>query len=514
MDTSDNTDPNAGYKTPDTEDPEPTPPPDDYSDPPVGGLLPPDSPTGRSVGYYFDRAGNRQQVTDTANPTINYVQNNINEYKTASGSIITNGSEHEINSFQGLYDTQLVTYQYLNDEHLINVWDSGGSRYFYYDALGRCVKRSPTMANNGNTTYYIYDGEKPILEYSSTGIVGRNVYGKGIDEILMRTDPGVNGGYPFYYAQDHEGSVTHLLDGRSSPASQTGNVIEQYHYDAFGLPTFYNANTNQINSTAYNNRFLFTGREYAATYRGIYVPEFRFYEYRARAYHPDLGRFMSEDSKLFDAGDYNLFRYCHNDPIDFTDAMGLQDDQPYPKGPNHDSPLIELSKRQLSFDRGFAAVFTQLAAREGLTMGQEQKTNSKPEAQSLEARAVQMLGEETRSKKTQAGAVIDGSPYRVGPVDEKVVRRDPRHPTLGNIPEGREAFRFVQANQNDRWFIVHYHHQVGREGLPTDEWDRKMSKDAPMYFTNKEWAKRGDYQIIRYGAKPEWHHDSSIIPDN
>jgi hypothetical protein len=31
---------------------------------------------------------------------------------------------------------------------------------------------------------------------------------------------------------------------------------------------------------------------------------------------------MSEDPKLFDAGDYNLFRYCHNDPIDLTDPMG------------------------------------------------------------------------------------------------------------------------------------------------------------------------------------------------
>jgi hypothetical protein len=33
---------------------------------------------------------------------------------------------------------------------------------------------------------------------------------------------------------------------------------------------------------------------------------------------------MSEDPKLFDAGDYNLFRYCHNDPIDFTDPLGLE----------------------------------------------------------------------------------------------------------------------------------------------------------------------------------------------
>jgi hypothetical protein len=27
---------------------------------------------------------------------------------------------------------------------------------------------------------------------------------------------------------------------------------------------------------------------------------------------------------LFDAGDYNLFRYCHNDPIDNVDPMGLE----------------------------------------------------------------------------------------------------------------------------------------------------------------------------------------------
>jgi len=34
---------------------------------------------------------------------------------------------------------------------------------------------------------------------------------------------------------------------------------------------------------------------------------------------------MSEDPKLFDAGDYNLFRYCHNDPIDYADGMGTTD---------------------------------------------------------------------------------------------------------------------------------------------------------------------------------------------
>src|SRR5215216_4566087 len=88
-------------------------------------------------------------------------------------------------------------------------------------------------------------------------------------------------------------------------------------------PTIYTGTWGTISSTMYDNRFLFTGREYAATYRATTNAAFNFYEYRARAYNPKVGRFMSEDPKLFDAGDYNLFRYCHNDPIDFTDPMGL-----------------------------------------------------------------------------------------------------------------------------------------------------------------------------------------------
>jgi RHS repeat-associated protein len=247
------------------------------------------------------------------------------------GSSLTNGPEHEIRIYNS------VTYNYINDEHLKQVTSSSATYNLYYDALGRCVKRTL----NGLTTYYIYDGEKPILEYRSTDLSNpaKNVYGKGIDEILMRYDPSFTPALTCYYQQDHEGSVTHLLN-------TSGNVTESYTYDAFGLPTIYDGDGNLLSSSAKSNRFLFTGREYANL--------FGFYEYRARAYHPGLGRFMSEDPKLFDAGDYNLFRYCHNDPIDFTDPMGLEETPP--PGPNHASPLIELSKRQVKFDRSNGAI--------------------------------------------------------------------------------------------------------------------------------------------------------------
>jgi RHS repeat-associated protein len=263
----------------------------------------PDVTMDRWVSYFLDNAGNRYHLVDTGVHKT-YTANNFNQYTQTEGASVGNGLDHEVRDYQAVH------YEYINDERLKQV---NNNYYLYYDALGRCVKRRL----NNVTTYYIYDGEKPIIEYNSAGtLVGRNLYGKGIDEILMRT----YGAQTYYFQQDRNGNVTHLTNA-------AGAIAEKYKYDAFGAVTIYNGSGVRIPSTAYNNRFLFTGREYAATYAGTYTPAFTFYEYRARAYNPVLGRFMSEDPKGFDAGDYNLFRYCHNDPLDRVDPMGLGDEQ-------------------------------------------------------------------------------------------------------------------------------------------------------------------------------------------
>ena len=248
--------------------------------------------------YTLDKAGNRTSVNGTS-----YSPNTINQYTSVGGSPVTNGNDHEIQVYGGF------TFTYMRDQELTKVTATGLTYEVAYDALGRCVKRTA----NGDPTYYIYDGDKPILEYRSNGQIARNLYGKGVDEILMRTDPAVNGGQAFYFQQDHEGSTTHLTNWNNG----SGQIIERYRYDVFGAPIIYAPNWTQRTTSSYNNRFLFTGREYA----GAFV-----YEYRARVYHSYLGRFMSEDPKGFDAGDYNLFRYCHNDPLDNVDPMGLAGD--------------------------------------------------------------------------------------------------------------------------------------------------------------------------------------------
>jgi RHS repeat-associated protein len=266
----------------------------------MAGIQPgpgPMAPDVSTVTYTLDKAGNRTSVNGTS-----YSPNSINQYTSVGGNPVTNGNEHEIQVYGGF------TYYHMRDQELTKVTATGFTYELAYDALGRCVRR--TINNNpAYTTYYIYDGDKPILEYNANnGLVGFNLYGKEIDEIIKRGANGADNQWHWYFLQqDHEGSVTHLTDS-------SGAIIERYRYDAFGAPTIYAPNWTVRTGSSYGNRFLFTGREYD----GAWV-----YEYRARVYHSGLGRFMSEDPKLFDAGDYNLFRYCHNDPLDLTDPMGL-----------------------------------------------------------------------------------------------------------------------------------------------------------------------------------------------
>jgi RHS repeat-associated protein len=220
----------------------------------------------------------------------------LNQYVTAPAGPVSNDSDHQATGYAGL------TYGYL-DGKLVSVSGNGNSYSAQYDALGRCITRSL----NGRITYYTYDGQRPIYEWNPDGTkAGWNLYGQGIDEILLRGDYViVPKGQGYFFQQNRLGSVTHLT-------GFAGELIEKYRYDAFGATT-----TLEPVLGYFNNRFRFTGREY--------LEPFGIYEYRNRAYHPGLGRFLSEDPMGFDAGDMNLFRYCGNDPVNRSDARGTQD---------------------------------------------------------------------------------------------------------------------------------------------------------------------------------------------
>jgi RHS repeat-associated protein len=424
-----------------------------------------------TVTYTLDKAGNRQSVNGQT-----YIPNNINQYTSAAGPV-TNGNEHEISDYYGLH------YTYMRDQELTRVSEPGLTYDLAYDALGRCVKRT---FNDTTTTYYFYDGDKPILEYNANNaLVGFNLYGKSIDEIIQRGAYGTDNQWHWYFLnQDHEGSVTYLTDS-------SGNVIEKYHYDVFGTPAFYNGSGVQISASAYGNRFLFTGREYA----GAYV-----YEYRARVYHAAIGRFMSEDPKLFDAGDYNLFRYCHNDPIDFTAPMGLDitgtvtydyDGDPHAYAVpgsghiGHDhlanamSQSGHLSRNVIAFKNG------KPITKNGYYVS---KTSWRKNGHYVNANNVRYiaLGTEQQQKEGARGGTLTRAWFRLeNPANGKsinIVFADSRGGNNEGVEVSRAAARAIDLRSGDQAHAVFLGNF--RTGFPIDDAIQKGTKTAKEHASN------------------------------
>jgi len=199
---------------------------------------------------------------------------------------------HDDNGNLTTLDADTFTWDVRN--RLASLTGSGLSASFQYDPLGRRINKTL----NGQPTVYLPDGVNPLQEQATPGgnWTALTMTGLAVDEIIARGD--VSGVY--YYLPDGLGSTVALTD-------DTGAIHTQYTYAPFGETT--------RTGTVGTNPFQFTRRENDNT--GLYY-------YRARYYHPVLQRFLSEDPIEFAGGDVNLYGYVFDDPINFTDPLGLR----------------------------------------------------------------------------------------------------------------------------------------------------------------------------------------------
>ena len=253
----------------------------------------PSAPT-KTVNYLYDPSGNRVTLTDNGVPTT-YITNSQNQYTAVGANPATYNTNGSLANFDGW------TYTYDAQERLIQAQKAAAIIDFVYDGRNRCIKRSI----NGIAIYLFYDGWSLIDERNASNVqLNRYIHGPIMDEMLLKVSPSNT----VYYYHDALGDITRLTNN-------LGNVVEQYSYDVFGAPTIKNAVGTNVSSSAFNNRFMFTGREY--------IQEVNFYDYRNRIYHPTIGRFQQTDPLLFGAGDDNLYRYVGNNSTNQTDPFGL-----------------------------------------------------------------------------------------------------------------------------------------------------------------------------------------------
>jgi RHS repeat-associated protein len=169
---------------------------------------------------------------------------------------------------------------------------SGGTVSFKYDPFGRRIQKSTASA----TTNYLYDGNDLLEEVDQAGsVIARYIRTQQMDEVLSQMRTGVTS----YYEADGTDSITSL-------SSSTGTLANTYTYDSFG---------NLISSAGtIANPFRYTSREFDS--------ETGIYEYRARYYDQNQGRFISEDPSGIQGG-LHLYKYVQNNPLILIDPTGL-----------------------------------------------------------------------------------------------------------------------------------------------------------------------------------------------
>ncbi|XZE45804.1 RHS repeat domain-containing protein [Pirellulaceae bacterium SH467] len=159
--------------------------------------------------------------------------------------------------------------------------DNNGSNdvTFQYDALGRRVARQGT---SGSFVYVQHD-QQTIADYgygdAPSSPTHRYVYASYIDEPVVRKAAGTSGTI-HYYQSNQQYSITAVT-------TSLGSVAERYAYTAYGQPTILDGSGSVLSSSAINNRYTYTGREWDQTL-GLY-------HFRARWMSGLAGRFMGRD---------------------------------------------------------------------------------------------------------------------------------------------------------------------------------------------------------------------------
>jgi RHS repeat-associated protein len=254
-----------------------------------------DTTTLGTLSYMYDAAGNRLRVGGTW-------------ARTGLPPALASASYDAANRHLS-FGAQAVTYDLngnlLNDGTNSYTWDARNrltgiagpiTATFEYDAIGHRTRKTI----DGWLTDFVHDGINPVTELGLGGATaGSLVTGLGVDDFLL-----YNGGW--------NGTSMFLTDALGSLVATTdsaGAVQSEVTYEPFGAT--------QISSPGLSApAYRFTGREHDEP---LYL-----YYYRARYYHTDLQRFISEDPIGFAAGDINLYGYVGNNPVTASDPFGLE----------------------------------------------------------------------------------------------------------------------------------------------------------------------------------------------
>jgi RHS repeat-associated protein len=236
-----------------------------------------------TFSYSYDQTGNR--VTEQINAKIRrFSYNALNELTSIEADV-----------------GPATTYQWDAEHRLVDVSSGNQNTQFTYDGLGRLV--GIRLLVNGvavSDRRFVWCDNSIAEERTPGGIVSKRFFDQGV-----KVETGDHAG-AYFYTRDHLGSIRELTDSG-------GDVRARYSYDPFGQGIRLTGDLDVD--------FGFAGM--------FWTLEASLNLTRFRAYAPNIGRWLSRDP-LENAERIegpNLFTYVHNNPVNNTDLLGLNDCQ-------------------------------------------------------------------------------------------------------------------------------------------------------------------------------------------
>ncbi len=299
-------------------------------------------PGGKITEYTYDKAGNRETETVASGSTRTLTTYTYNEQNRLTSTVsqendvrtttkygydnngnLTSKLASQIKKIDPLKPPEahfgmFIAGQEKDGATMFAQGIAGFAQYFEYDVFNQMIKSSTgtssgeytyygdgqraTATTNSKTSRFIYEESQVTLELDSKGNQSaRNIYGNNL--VTRNAD-----GQSVYYMYNGHSDVTALL-------KTDGTIMATYQYDAFG---------NALEGTATKENLKSIENPY--TYGGYrFDDESGLYYLNARYYDPATARFMSEDTYRGDPNDplsLNLYTYCLNNPIRYTDPTG------------------------------------------------------------------------------------------------------------------------------------------------------------------------------------------------